>query len=117
MPGKFDLAHLQAIHKRLFGDVYDWAGEIRTVDISKGQTRFASFQQIRAMRLRSPGPCSASDSCAGSTSVNELAITLESSMCCTRSEKEMGDPSESSSANWPAVQAMPWNGVASSGRT
>lgn len=26
--GKFDLAHLQAIHKRLFGDVYEWAGEI-----------------------------------------------------------------------------------------
>lgn len=46
MPGKFDLAHLQAIHKRLFGDVYDWAGVIRTVDISKGQTRFANFQQI-----------------------------------------------------------------------
>ncbi|MDR7946666.1 Fic/DOC family protein [Achromobacter aegrifaciens] len=46
--GKFDLAHLQAIHKRLFGDVYDWAGEIRTVDISKGQTRFANFQQIES---------------------------------------------------------------------
>lgn len=41
--GCFDLAHLQTIHKRLFGDVYDWAGEIRAVDISKGDTRFASF--------------------------------------------------------------------------
>lgn len=46
--GKFDLAHLQAIHKRLFGDVYEWAGEIRSVDISKGQTRFANFQQIES---------------------------------------------------------------------
>lgn len=46
--GRFDLAHLQAIHKRLFGDVYEWAGEIRTVDISKGQTRFANFQQIES---------------------------------------------------------------------
>ncbi len=46
--GNFDLAHLQAIHKRLFGDVYEWAGEIRTVDISKGQTRFANFQQIES---------------------------------------------------------------------
>ncbi len=45
--GSFDLAHLQRIHKRLFGDVYDWAGEIRTVDISKGNTRFASFLQIK----------------------------------------------------------------------
>lgn len=46
--GRFDLAHLQTIHKRLFGDVYEWAGEIRTVDISKGQTRFANFQQIES---------------------------------------------------------------------
>lgn len=44
--GKYDLAHLQEIHARLFGDVYDWAGRIRTVDSSKGDTRFANFQQI-----------------------------------------------------------------------
>jgi len=43
LQGNFDLAHLQAIHKKLFGDVYDWAGEIRTVDISKGQSRFAYY--------------------------------------------------------------------------
>lgn len=30
-----DLAELQAIHKQLFGNVYDWAGQIRTVDIKK----------------------------------------------------------------------------------
>lgn len=46
VPGDFDLAHLQQIHRRLFGDVYDWAGQLRTVDISKGTTRFASHQQI-----------------------------------------------------------------------
>ncbi|CAB3743316.1 Fic/DOC family protein [Achromobacter kerstersii] len=44
--GQFDLAHLQQIHQRLFGEVYDWAGKIRTVDISKGTTRFASHEQI-----------------------------------------------------------------------
>ncbi|PQZ60011.1 hypothetical protein CQ050_26955 [Achromobacter sp. MYb9] len=44
--GEFDLAHLQQIHQRLFGDVYEWAGRIRTVDISKGATRFASHEQI-----------------------------------------------------------------------
>lgn len=44
--GQFDLGHLQQIHKRLFGDVYDWAGTLRTVDISKGSTRFASHEQI-----------------------------------------------------------------------
>ena len=39
--GEFDLAHLQEIHKRLFGDVYDWAGQIRQVEIQKGNTAFA----------------------------------------------------------------------------
>jgi cell filamentation protein len=39
--GKFDLAHLQEIHKRLFGDAYDWAGQIRQVEIRKGNTAFA----------------------------------------------------------------------------
>lgn len=33
--GAFDLKHLQAIHYYLFQDLYSWAGEIRTVDISK----------------------------------------------------------------------------------
>ena len=34
--GNFDLAHLKSIHKFLFEDIYDWAGQIRTVDIAKG---------------------------------------------------------------------------------
>lgn len=44
--GRFDLAHLRAIHRRLFQDVYSWAGEIRTVAISKGNTLFALPQYI-----------------------------------------------------------------------
>lgn len=34
--GNFDLQHLQSIHRILFGDIYDWAGKLRTVDIAKG---------------------------------------------------------------------------------
>lgn len=34
----FDLEHLKSIHRALFQDVYDWAGELRTVRISKGGT-------------------------------------------------------------------------------
>ena len=34
--GKFDLKHLQSIHKYIFQDVYEWAGKIRKVDIAKG---------------------------------------------------------------------------------
>ena len=31
-----DLPHLREIHKRIFGDIYEWAGQIRTVAIAKG---------------------------------------------------------------------------------
>jgi cell filamentation protein, protein adenylyltransferase len=34
-PG-YDLPHLREIHKRIFGDIYEWAGQIRTVAIAKG---------------------------------------------------------------------------------
>jgi hypothetical protein len=34
-PG-YDLPRVCAIHRRIFGDIYDWAGQIRTVGIAKG---------------------------------------------------------------------------------
>jgi cell filamentation protein len=36
LPGWHDLAHLRAFHRLILGDVYDWAGELRTVSIAKG---------------------------------------------------------------------------------
>ena len=33
--GSFDLKHLRSIHKHLFQDIYEWAGELRQVDIAK----------------------------------------------------------------------------------
>lgn len=41
IPGKFDLEHLKAIHGHVFQDVYEWAGQTRTVNISKNGDRFA----------------------------------------------------------------------------
>jgi len=32
----YDLPHLCAVHRRIFGDIYDWAGQVRTVAIAKG---------------------------------------------------------------------------------
>ncbi len=45
--GDFDLEHLQAIHRHLFQDVYEWAGEIRTLEINKGGSQFQFRQYIR----------------------------------------------------------------------
>lgn len=36
LAGRFDVAHLKSIHRHIFQDVYRWAGEFRTVNISKG---------------------------------------------------------------------------------
>jgi cell filamentation protein len=36
VPGSFDLGRLKAIHRYIFQDVYEWAGQFRTVNISKG---------------------------------------------------------------------------------
>lgn len=44
--GKFDTAHLRAIHKSLFQDVFPWAGELRLVNISKGHTNFGPAMHI-----------------------------------------------------------------------
>lgn len=45
-----------SIHKRLFGDIYEWAGSLRTVEIAKKGTKFCKpediFQIGEAMFLR-----------------------------------------------------------------
>lgn len=39
---------LQAIHQYLFAEIYDFAGEIRTVNLAKGNFRFASLMYLEA---------------------------------------------------------------------
>lgn len=46
LPGNFDYDHLKAIHKYFFQDVYDWAGEPRTVNISKGDSLFCCPENL-----------------------------------------------------------------------
>lgn len=42
------VASLLAIHKYLFEDIYDFAGELRTVNIAKGNFRFAPLMYLQA---------------------------------------------------------------------
>ncbi|MBQ2729769.1 MAG: Fic family protein [Clostridia bacterium] len=44
--GRF--SSLAAIHKYLFSDIYDFAGEIRKVNLSKGNFRFAPLMYLEA---------------------------------------------------------------------
>lgn len=45
-PGIF--TSLQAIHKALFEDIYDFAGELRTLNLAKGNFRFAPLMYLEA---------------------------------------------------------------------
>lgn len=40
VPHTVDLTELQRIHRSLFGKIYDWAGELRTVNIRKGSEEY-----------------------------------------------------------------------------
>ena len=42
----FDVQHYKNIHRYLFGDIYDWAGKYRTVDMSKKGTIFAEAENV-----------------------------------------------------------------------
>lgn len=54
IPRTYDAAHVRAIHRHLFQDVYEWAGEFRTVNMSKrlgtgfGDVRTGEVDQLLA---------------------------------------------------------------------
>lgn len=56
--GGYDLTHLQAFHRAIFSDIYAWAGQLRTVELSK-HTPFCPLVNLRSFaaevfgRLRS----------------------------------------------------------------
>lgn len=46
-PPPYNLAYLQDLHRLLFSELYDWAGKVRTIDISKQDTRFCRTDRIK----------------------------------------------------------------------
>ena len=47
--GDFDFEHFKKIHEFLFCDLYDWAGQVRTVNLSKKRTKFTDFHSIKSV--------------------------------------------------------------------
>ena len=47
-PPPYDLHYLKAIHQQLFEDLYGWAGELRSIDMAKGSTRFCNCARIKS---------------------------------------------------------------------
>lgn len=52
LPGDYDVAHLQAFHRQLFGDIYPWAGDFRTVNVARTAT-FGDWRHTRSFSTRS----------------------------------------------------------------
>ncbi len=46
IPGDFDFEHYKHIHRFLFCDLYDWAGQMRTINLSKKGTAFVPTAEI-----------------------------------------------------------------------
>ncbi|SRR6266550_1219556 len=44
--GGLDCEHYRSIHRHLFQDIFDWAGEFRTVRVSKGNNMFCYPENI-----------------------------------------------------------------------
>lgn len=64
--GRFDFAHLRAIHRYILQDIYDWAGELRTVDtralgIPHARPQFLSDELDRVFRQIATRPPSTTD--------------------------------------------------------
>ena len=50
--GNLDIEYFKTVHRHLFQDVYIWAGEFRSVPLTKGTSRFAQPQYIEQQTKR-----------------------------------------------------------------
>lgn len=52
LDGKFDIEHYKSIHHYLFEDLYDWAGKLRMINISKKGTKFADVDELENLCIK-----------------------------------------------------------------
>lgn len=79
-PPTYDLAHLCGIHRWLFQDLYDWAGEIRTWDYSKQGSQFWPSDSIRPRAQRA--------------FLSDVALVSGRSIAWDRVDRERNDEAE-----------------------
>ncbi|PJI10234.1 MULTISPECIES: Fic/DOC family protein [Clostridium] len=73
--GDFDFTHLTKIHKCIFQDIYDWAGEIRNEDIFKGGEFAPSYLLKEALETQIFIPLK-NDNYLKNMDINELSFKL-----------------------------------------
>jgi cell filamentation protein len=77
--GRLSVSHYCAVHRHLFGDVYPWAGQFRTVRIAKGGSMFCYPENIGSEMRRVFGKLRAAEFLRGLEArplVNELTHFL-----------------------------------------
>ncbi|MBC3842604.1 cell filamentation protein Fic [Streptacidiphilus sp. 4-A2] len=67
LAGGYDLPHLCAFHAAIFGLLYDWAGQLRTVEIAKGSSVFCRMAQLDSYAGSVFGRLAAEDYLRGGT--------------------------------------------------
>ena len=64
-----DFEYYKSLHKLIFGDLYDWAGTVRTINISKKGTVFCNHNEIY-----SPCPNTRSEGNANNNDNNPVQV-------------------------------------------
>ena len=116
IPGDYDLAHLQATHSYIFGEVYPWAGELRTVRIAKGGDLFALSEHIGPYLTTLFADLARDDRLQGlerEQFVERLTTTTPRSTPSIPSARATGAPNARSSARSPRPPAIPLHGSTS----
>jgi cell filamentation protein len=110
----YDLKYLQSIHFQLFSDLYAWAGELRQVDIAKGDTRFCTFSriEIEANKLfKQLEQQHYFQGLAKPALIQKSLIFIVNLMSFTLSEKAMDALSVFSLSIYSPTAAMAYNGI------
>ncbi|MEW1936691.1 Fic family protein [Dietzia maris] len=76
LEGRFDFEHLRAIHRYILQDIFDWAGELRTVDtralgIPHARPQFLPDELDRVLRQIATRPPSTTDPDAATDTIAE----------------------------------------------
>lgn len=109
LPGRFDILHLQSIHRHIFQDIYPWAGKFRQVNIARsGQFYFAFHEQIVSV-LTKPSTSSLKSNTLSTLIPNSSPIapptTLANSTPFTLSAMVTAAPNANSFVNWASTPA------------
>lgn len=97
------LPHLRTIHRQLYQDIFDWAGQLREVDIYQGDTPFCHFAYIEKEGNALMQDLEEEGYLVGwrkRSSSSGWRITIVKSTCCIPFGWEVVWHSGSSSSNW-----------------